>query len=394
MNKGISRRRLLRNTLAVGCSTAASPLITPLTFASAPTGSRLVVIILRGAMDGLDVVQPYGDRNLRRLRPGFATGPAGGAHDLDGFFALHPALGDLKPLWKAGELGFAHAVSTPYRNKRSHFDGQDFLENGGSARDGRLTGRHDGWLNRALGLIPGATSHTAYAVGRNRMLLLDGAAPYSSWSPDGELDLPPGALSAIDRLYAADPLFRNAAQSAIELSATATGRMNARAAARAGALAEYAAARLNEDARIAAFSIGGWDTHRAQKGALPIALKELSSAIVALNRKLGRNWRRTAVLAMTEFGRTARENGSGGTDHGTGGAMILAGGAIRGGKVYGRWPGLGGGDLYEGRDLNPTGDVRRYSAWALRALFGLGRSGIEGRVFPRLDMGGDPGIIA
>ena len=150
---------------------------------------------------------------------------------------------------------------------------------------------------------------------------------------------------------------------------------------------------MNEDTRIAAFSIGGWDTHRNQNGTLPNALKELSSAILTLKKRLGRNWDQTTVLAMTEFGRTVRENGSGGTNHGTGGAMLMAGGAVKGGKVHGQWPGLWELDLYQGRDLEPTADVRSYAAWALRNLFAVDRSALEGLVFPGLDMGSDPRII-
>ncbi len=393
MENGISRRKLITNSLILGCSAAASPLITPVTLASTPFDARLVVIVLRGAMDGLDVVQPYGDRQLKGLRKTIKAGEAAGAYDLDGFFAMHAALGDLVPLWKAGELGFAHAVSTPYRNKRSHFDGQDFLENGGSASSGDLTSAEDGWLNRMLTQMPGANVTTAFSVGRQRLLLLEGDVATSSWSPDSDMDLSPTAQALLNQLYAKDPLFSESAQVAVDLSAKMDGTMNARQAAKASALAGFAADRLNEDTRIAAFSIGGWDTHRNQNGALPNALEELSSAILTLKERLGRNWDQTTVLAMTEFGRTVRENGSGGTDHGTGGAMLMAGGAVKGGKVHGQWPGLGELDLYQDRDLEPTADVRSYAAWALRDLFAVNRSALEGLVFPGLDMGSDPRII-
>ena len=393
MENGISRRKLITNSLILGCSAAASPLITPVTLASTPFDARLVVIVLRGAMDGLDVVQPYGDRQLKGLRKSIKAGEAAGAYDLDGFYSMHSALGDLVPLWKAGELGFAHAVSTPYRNKRSHFDGQDFLENGGSASSGGLTSAGDGWLNRMLTQMPGSNVTTAFSVGRQRLLMLEGAADTSSWSPDSDMDLSPTAQALLNQLYEKDPLFHESAQVAIDLSAKMDGTMNARQAAKAEALAGFAADRLNEDTRIAAFSIGGWDTHRNQNSTLPNALKELSAAILTLKKRLGRNWDQTTVLAMTEFGRTVRENGSGGTDHGTGGAMLMAGGAVKGGKVHGEWPGLGELDLYQDRDLEPTADVRSYAAWALRDLFAVDRSALEGLVFPGLDMGSDPRII-
>ncbi len=393
MEMQFTRRKVLGNSLVLGCSIAASPLVTPVTLASVPSDNRLVVIILRGAMDGLDAVQPYGDPNLAKLRSTIKSGEAGGAHDLDGFFSLHPALGDLMPLWRAGELGFAHAVSTPYRDKRSHFDGQDFLENGGLSSDGTLTENRDGWLNRMLTLVPGATSELAFSVGRQRLLLLSGAAEISSWSPDSDLEMSPQARLLFERIYSKDPLFRKSVDEAFLLSEKVKGAMNPQQAAKASALAGFAADRLNEDTRIAAFSINGWDTHRNQTVTLKPALGQLSSAILTLKKRLGANWDKTAVLAVTEFGRTVAENGTGGTDHGTGGAMFLAGGAVKGGKVYGEWPGLGELDLYQNRDLEPTRDVRAYAAWMLRDMFGMQRSALEQFIFPGLDMGGNPGIL-
>jgi len=257
MEMQFTRRKVLGNSLVLGCSIAASPLVTPVTLASVPSDNRLVVIILRGAMDGLDAVQPYGDPNLAKLRSTIKSGEAGGAHDLDGFFSLHPALGDLMPLWRAGELGFAHAVSTPYRDKRSHFDGQDFLENGGLSSDGTLTENRDGWLNRMLTLVPGATSELAFSVGRQRLLLLSGAAEISSWSPDSDLEMSPQARLLFERIYSKDPLFRKSVDEAFLLSEKVKGAMNPQQAAKASALAGFAADRLNEDTRIAAFSING-----------------------------------------------------------------------------------------------------------------------------------------
>jgi len=343
-------------------------------------------------MDGLDVVQPYGDPGLRRLRKTISTGPEAGAIDLDGFYALHPELRDLMPLWDAGELGMVHAVSTPYRNKRSHFDGQDFLENGGAASDGALTAAEDGWLNRLLPLMGGATEKTAFSVGRERLRLVSGDAPHSSWSPGAGLEMSPQGQMLLEAIYAEDPLFRDAARRAIELSGTGSN-MGPSKAGRAKALAEYAAERLNDDTRIAAFSLGGFDTHRGQNISLPRALRELQAAILGLKGGLGANWGKTAVLALTEFGRTVAENGSKGTDHGTGGLMITAGGAIRGGQVLGRWPGLMEADLFERRDLMPTDDLRRYAGHVMRGLFGVSGTDLGSIVFPGVDLGDDPGIL-
>lgn len=382
-----SRRAFLTRTLALGCSAAASPLITPVTFAAAPGDNRLVVIILRGAMDGLDVVRPVGDRNFKAHRPSFALDTTLALTD---FYGLHPDLAPLLPLWKAGELSFAHAVSTPYRNKRSHFDGQDILEAGVSGTD---VGE-DGWLNRTVSFLPGARAETAFAVGRNTLRLMAGSNPVSTWSPDSDLDLSPQALLLLDKVYKQDPLFHEAAMKAMELSDLTDDPMNPGRATRAKPLASFAAGRLREETRIAAFSINGWDTHANQHRSLPRALSELSTAILTLKDELGPVWNKTAVLCLTEFGRTVRENGSKGTDHGTGGAAIFAGGALKGGQVHGKWPGLGASDLYQDRDLMPTSDVRSYAAWAIRALFPLGQADLETSVFPGLDMGENPGVIA
>ncbi|MEO0912588.1 MAG: DUF1501 domain-containing protein, partial [Pseudomonadota bacterium] len=282
----MNRRTLLRNTLFLGCSAAANPLITPMTFAAAPWENRLVVIVLRGAMDGLDVVQPYGDSALAGWRPNLKVGEAAGASDLDGFFSLHRGLSELMPMWQSGELAFAHAVSTPYRDKRSHFDGQDLLENGGNSPDGGLTPGKDGWLNRVLSLVPGATTQTALAVGRERPLILAGDVPTSSWSPDADLDLSPQAELLLGMVYENDPLFAEANATAISLSAgrDAPEGMNARQAARAEALAGFAAERLNLDSRIAAFSIGGWDSHVRQPQVIGRAVSKLQTALVTLKR--------------------------------------------------------------------------------------------------------------
>lgn len=407
-----SRRRFLVQGTALGCSLAASPFVTPITFASAPWDMRLVVIILRGAMDGLDVVQPYGDRNYAALRPDLPGGIDGGGFDLDGFYALNRNLAGLQPLWQAGELGFAQAVSTPYRNKRSHFDGQDILE-AGTGMDVAIGAVRDGWLNRMLTQVPGVEARTAFAVGREDMILLNGTAQVQSWSPETRLDLSTQGKRLLEAIYHDDPVFQSAGNMATDMvellgmndadegadAEDITGdamasMLKGKAAGRAVALAKFAADRLNEETRIAAFSINGWDTHRSQNTGLKAALGELSSAVLTLKETLGGNWRKTAVVAMTEFGRTARQNGSGGTDHGTGGAMLFAGGAIRGGQVYGDWPGLGEGQLYQDRDLMPTRDVRAYPAWMMRGLFGLPGDTIERVVFPGLDMGADPRILA
>lgn len=377
----------------LGCSLAASPLVTPAAFAALPSENRLVVIILRGGMDGMDAVQPYGDSGLAHLRPGHSVGPGTGALDLDGFYSLHGGLGDLAPLWQAEELGFVHAVSTPYRNKRSHFDGQDILEAGTPGLP-PATGR-DGWLNRLLAGMSGVEAQTAFAIGRQEMLVMRGNAPHSSWAPDAELELAPATEALLEHIYAEDPLFLGAATEALALSESteATSQMGGRRNQQVEGLFQFAADQLRGDARIAALSIGGWDSHRNQSRQINGALGALARAIETLRVGLGPAWDRTMVLAMTEFGRTAAMNGTRGTDHGTGGAMLTAGGALRGGRVLGDWPGLAEADLFERRDLMPTADVRSYAAHALRGLFGVSQSRLEQVVFPGLQMGRDPGLL-
>ncbi len=406
-DKGLNRRLFLRGAALLGCSAAAHPLMTTVTLAGSDGGQplgdqRLIVVILRGAMDGLDVVRPVGDAEYAGYRPTLLAGPPG--LDLDGYFALHPALGGLMPLWSAGELAFVHATSTPYRDKRSHFDGQNLLE-AGTGLDVPAGSVKDGWLNRLLQVTPGVQVETAYAVGQEAVPLLAGPAAVRNWAPETELVLSPQAELLLEHIYHDDPLFQAAATEAIELTSeergVAAGGMAADGAADGGvrlksvaALADFAAARLRADTRIAAFSLSGWDTHRVQAGIIGKSLAKLETVILQMRDSLGPEvWGKTTLMAMTEFGRTARENGSGGTDHGTAGAMVLAGGAIRGGRVYGEWPGLGAGDLFEERDLRPTSDVRQWAAWAMRGLYGMERGVLEGVVFPGLQMGPDPRLI-
>jgi uncharacterized protein (DUF1501 family) len=418
----MDRRHFLRGLGALGCSAAAFPLVSTVTLAAGPGlpgDHRMVVVILRGAMDGLDLVQPLGDPAFARLRPGLGTGE--GTHPLDGRFALHRVLGGLMPLWQAGELGFVHATSTPYRDKRSHFDGQDLLEAGLDPRlpGGGLAGaeglRREGWLNRMLQAVPGVQAETAIAVGREALPLLAGRAPTLSWMPDTRLPLSAQGRLLLEHLYHDDPLFRDAAADAVMLvddvaeaaeAAEDAAMLDAPVAAAMEApapeapppvrfrdidgLVDFAAERLRGEARIAALSLGGWDTHRSQAAAVQAPLLRLERIIMRLRAQMGAPaWGRTLFVAMTEFGRTVAQNGSLGTDHGTGGAMVLAGGALRGGQVFGRWPGLAEADLYARRDLMPTSDVRAWAAWGLRGMFGLDRALLEGAVFPGLDMGRD-----
>lgn len=397
----IDRRTLLRGLGALGCSAAAHPWMTTVTLAEAAGGAplgdnRLVVIILRGAMDGLDVVRPLGDAAFAGYRPTLAKLPS---LELDGFFGLHASLTGLHPLWQAGELAFVHATSTPYRHKRSHFDGQDLLE-AGTGPDLPIEQVRDGWLNRMLQAVPGLRAETAFAVGRQEMRLMRGPAPVLEWAPDTSVALSSQAQLLLEQVYHDDPVFMAAASEAMMLSelemmaGDSGGALKGAKLGETDKVADYAAERLRGATRIAAFSLTGWDTHKGQDKALSRSLQRLERTILRLKSGLGAEiWGKTTVLAMTEFGRTVAENGTGGTDHGTAGAMLVAGGAIRGGKVYGAWPGLAEAELFERRDLMPTSDVRAWAAHAMRGLYGFDRALLQDKVFPGLQMGDDPGLI-
>lgn len=371
-----------RNLLVGGCCLAAAPILSPVTFASMPGENRFVTIILRGAMDGLDLVQPYGDPALRTLRPTLALAPDDGLIDLDGFFGLNPVAADLMPLWKAGELAFVHAVSTPYRDARSHFDGQDILETG----DASLNGMHTGWLNRSLSVIPSQADRQALDVNMSSDLILTGPNPVGVWSTRSDLVMADDEMQSLRRLYQNDPAFALAMEEAAKTDQTAeTLHGDTKRGNGTEDVARLVGGMLLKEYRISNFSITGWDTHVSQKQQFTKAAKELVRAIQTLKATLGEAaWGKTVVLAMTEFGRTVRQNGSGGTDHGTGGCCILAGGAVSGGKVYGKWPGLGGRSLLDDRDLMPTGDVREVSAAMLYKQFNVSPNDLTGRIFPGL----------
>ncbi|MFB9952667.1 DUF1501 domain-containing protein [Rhizobium puerariae] len=370
-----------RGFLAGACCAAAAPVLTPVTFAAMPGDNRFATIILRGAMDGLDFVQPYGDPAYAALRPRLGLTPDTGLLDLDGFFGLNPAASALMPLWQAGELSFVHAVSTPYRNQRSHFDGQDILETGGGDKSQRT-----GWLNRALSVIPRSAGRKAIDINTSMELILTGPNEADSWSSQSNFALAEDEIAFLDRLYAGDEAFAKAMEEARKTDMAADSLYgDARRGAGIADMARLAGGMLREEYRIASFSINGWDTHVGQQAQFRKAVGDLATAIVTLKDALGEEaWKKTVVLAMTEFGRTARENGTNGTDHGTGGLAVLAGGAIPGGKVLGQWPGLTGDRLLDRRDLMPTGDVREVAAAMLHRQFGVSPDNLTAKVFPGL----------
>lgn len=390
----LSRRALLGG---IGGGALLAPLGASLTLAAATTDRRLVIVILRGALDGLAAVPPYTDPEYARIRGVLALPEKDGILDLDGRFGLHPALAPLHTLYRAGEMTTLHAVATPYRS-RSHFDAQDILENGVTgARE-----RKDGWLNRALGLMDG--ERLGLAVGQSVPLILRGDVPVASWAPPEMPAADTDFLTRLAALYANDAVLGPALDQGLRAQAMADdalgdprqgqGRMSGERmygrAPRPQPLRRTAEAvgRLlaaKDGARVAVIELGGWDTHANQgtlTGQLNNRLRDLGEGLAALKPALGSAWRKTAVAVVTEFGRTVAVNGTNGTDHGTGAAAFLLGGAVIGGRVVARWPGLGAGQLYEGRDLAPTLDLRSVMKALLIDHLGLSADDVERVVFP------------
>ena len=371
-----------RGFLASACCLAAAPIVTPVTFAAMPGENRFVTIVLRGAMDGLDLVQPYGDAGFAAFRPTLALTPDKGLIDLDGHFGLNPAAADLMPLWKAKELSFVHAVSTPYRDQRSHFDGQDMLESGGE----HVAEERTGWLNRALAVIPRSDARKAIDVNTSTELILTGPNNVDVWASDSNLGPAKDEMQFLMRLYAGDPAFAKAMDEAMRAnSASMMAEPFSQRGEKITDVAALAGNMLKGDYRIASFSITGWDTHVGQLNQFKRPVQDLAQAITTLKATMGAGlWSKTVVLAMTEFGRTVRENGSGGTDHGTGGCAVLAGGAIDGGRILGKWPGIADGSLLDDRDLMPTADVRELAAAMLYRQFDVSAGDLTGKIFPGL----------
>ncbi len=383
-----TRRQLLR---AGSLATLMAGLPGRVAFAQAATDRCFVLIVLRGGMDGLSTVVPHGDPDYRQVRGTLAlTAPgAGGAMaDLDGYFGLHPALADLVPWYRSGMLLPIQAVATPYR-ERSHFDAQDLLETG----LGQVGASDDGWLNRALSLM-GGQRRLGLALGQTTPLVLRGSAPIATWSPEVLPTADDAFLELVSALYADDPLLAGAFGQGLEARAMtemavgdldSDGRGSAQAQQRALVEAAGRLLRSPDGPRVAVLETGGWDTHAgqgAEDGRLARALNGLNQTLTVLRDSLGSVWSTTVVLAVTEFGRTVAVNGTGGSDHGTGGVALLAGPGVSGGRVAGDWPGLAPSALHEGRDLRPTTDLRAVLKAVLTDHLGLPRGDVDRYVFP------------
>jgi uncharacterized protein (DUF1501 family) len=368
---------------------------------------RLLVVVLRGGLDGLGMVAPVGDPDWVKLRgeKGLALGGKPPALPLDAFFALNPAMPNLNRLYQARQATIVHATATPYR-ERSHFDGQDVLESGYD-RPGHMD---SGWLNRALtlleadGRINPQGAH-ALAVGPVTPLVVRGPAKVMSWVPQRLLPASDDTQARLLDLYL---------HTDVKLARALEGRRDLLAIGRAAGIDAVTApederiagfARLRryfndvavtaakylarpDGPRVGAVGVKGWDTHineGATGGQLASLLGALDGTIPAFEQNMGDAWRETVVVFITEFGRTARINGTDGTDHGTGTVAWIIGGAVKGGRVIADWPGLKETDLYESRDLKATTDLRAVLKGVLQDHLRVDQRALAATVFPRSD---------
>ena len=394
LQPGLTRRGLF----GAGVSFFAWAHMTKLSSAAGARDPRLLIVLLRGAMDGLSAAPPLADPDYEALRAGIALRKDGddAALPLDGFFALHPSMKNFARLYKDGKALLVHAAATGYR-ERSHFDGQDILESG-MPMAGRV---ESGWLNRALALMPKGQRVkplNGLSIGATTPLILRGLAPVMGWAPQIVAGAGPDLAERVLDLYThRDPALGAALRRGLDTDklARAQGMNESSARGRPGpadpramAVAAEGAAKLMavpDGPRLAALSFDGWDTHANEggaKGRLANLLAGLDGAFAALETGLKDVWHDTAVLAITEFGRTARVNGTDGTDHGTATAAFLLGGAVKGGRIIADWPGLKTAQLHDGRDLKPTTDLRGVIKGVLASHLGLDAARLGREVFP------------
>ena len=401
----ITRRVFLRNSaLAVVGTTAVPAFLTRAAYGATESGvgnKRLVVIFQRGAADGLNIVVPHGERAYYNMRPSINI-PRNAVLDLDGFFGLHPSLAPLQPIWSQGHLAIVHAAGSPDPT-RSHFDAQDFMESGTPG----VKVTDDGWLNRCLHSLPESADKSAFraiALGPSLPRILSGPEPAAAVNNINDFGVGgrnPNAAPIADTfeaMYAnsVDAVLHGTGQETFEAVKMLKSADPAKYKPAPGA--DYPKGRFGDSLRqlaqlikanlgvqVAFADIGGWDHHVNEgntQGQLANVLREFGQSLGAFWTDLGSLADDTVVVTMSEFGRTARENGNRGTDHGHANVMFVMGGPVKGGKVYGRWPGLEQPELYEGRDLAVTTDFRRVLGEAVYRH--LGNKSLD-QVFPDFD---------
>jgi len=402
----LSRRSTLTGISAAALLAAGAP---RMAFSAAPTDQRLVFIFLRGGVDGLSLVPAYGEPSFKAIRGPLADGDPGegtifDALKLDGMFALNPDLKAMHAMYQAGEMTVLHATCSGYRD-RSHFDAQDTMDRGMVDKTLKT-----GWINRTLTTLPGQlkTGRDNYAMGLgpNLPLSLRGAEQVGSWSPPKQAQASPDTLERLAALYRRDtqlgPVLAKGL-STEQLGSSMSGMdMTGQGAGSAREFTEFAKAaatflKAPDGPRLVTIDYGNWDSHADQNGRnnpndprvgnfagrFPEFYLGLDRGINSLKTGLGPEvWAKTVVVLVTEFGRTVRINGTRGTDHGTGGAALLLGGAVKGGRVIADWPGLEDADLLDGRDLKPTTDVRALLKGVLREHMGVGDKALDETIFP------------
>ncbi len=391
-----TRRQALQGLTAATAIATVPGMMPRIAFADAITEKRLIIAILRGGMDGLAALAPYDDRAYRRMRKQIAhkkPGEENGVIDLDGYFGLHPALAPLFPLYQRGEMALAPAVGLAYRG-RSHFDAQNALEVGTEDP----YGSPDGWLNRAVGLLPTDDRSLGLSVGRSVPLILRGDHTVSTFALKNLPDLDDRILTLVRNMYAAgDPKMHNVFEASLEAKAMndmVLGEGSQRMKG-GGGNAEKVAIDTFTNAgkliasplgpRIAAVEFQGWDTHANQwptAGGLTNNLSALAKGLAVLPGEMGEAWKETVVIVVSEFGRTVEMNGTFGTDHGTGGLAFILGGAVKGGQIATPWSGLGTRQLYQERDVYPKTDIRAIFKGVLRDHVGIDEAKLAEVVFP------------
>jgi uncharacterized protein (DUF1501 family) len=399
----MTRRVFLRNGALAAVGTAALPSFLSRAALgavdSAGTGNkRLVVIFQRGAADGLNIVVPHGEPAYYAMRPSINI-PRKAVIDLDGFFGLHPSMSGLQPLWKDRHLAIVHAAGSPDPT-RSHFDAQDFMESGTPG----IKATDDGWLNRSLRALPENSPFRAIALGPSLPRILSGSEPAVAMNNINDFAVGGRNAGAAPIANTFEAMYNQSVDTVLHGSGRETfdavkmlksanvadykpGRganyPNGRFAESLKQLAQLIKANLG--VQVAFADIGGWDHHvneGSTQGQIANILGEFSGSLAAFWNDLGPLADETVIVTMSEFGRTARENGNRGTDHGHANVMFIMGGQVKGGKVYGRWPGLDASQLYDGRDLAVTTDFRRVLGEAVSRH--LGNTNLN-TVFPGFD---------
>ena len=402
-----SRRFFLKSTGIAMASFAAAPSFLVRAAGAQATGAAgkdrpiLIAVFQRGAADGISMVAPFGDRNYATVRPQIAVpaprnGNAEAALDLDGFFGFHPSLGPLKEIYDQGHLAVVHAVGSP-DSSRSHFDAQDYMESGAPGNKSVA----DGWLNRYLQTAPTkeAAAFRAIAVDSKMPRTLMGRAPALALARIQDFDVRAGNRPAGDIYSAFESMWQNSTFDAMRALKNANpqrfqpenGAQYPAGQFGQGLLQMAQLIKADLGLEVGFLDIGGWDTHANQPGQLNQRLREFGLGLSAFYRDMGDRMRNVVVLTMTEFGRSIKQNGSGGTDHGHASALFVSGGPVKGGKVYGKWPGLAPEQLFEGRDLALTTDFRDVFAEVLTKHL---RAPDVAKVFPSWKPGQPLGLLA